>query len=99
MKVRRLGVLANFRKAEIREILTSIIELFPDETTIVGQEKTANLLPAGKIEKVDSFEGCDTVLALGGDGTLLRAARRSGPWKNCSKAASFFRSGCAWMSL
>jgi NAD+ kinase len=75
MNIKKLGVLANIRKAEIREILTSVIKLFPDTTEIVGREKTAALLPPGKIEQADSFDGCDAVLALGGDGTLLRAAR------------------------
>ena len=75
MKISRLGLVANARKKEIRDVVKTVLGLVPGSVAVCGLEETANLAPAGTVQRVESLTGCDAVLALGGDGTLLVAAR------------------------
>jgi NAD+ kinase len=74
VKISRLGLVANIHKQEIREIVSRVLALLPGDVDVVGNEESAGLAP-GKVQAVPSFAGCDAVIALGGDGTLLVAAR------------------------
>lgn len=76
MTIRRLGLVVNVRKKEIRELFPSVLEKIPAEVDIVGSSETVDFLAAGRVGKVGSMEGCDAVLAFGGDGTFLAAARQ-----------------------
>jgi NAD+ kinase len=75
MMIARLGLVANARKKEIRDVVKDVLELVPGSVAVCGLEETANLAPAGAVQSVETLTGCDAVLALGGDGTLLMAAR------------------------
>ena len=75
MKIARLGLVANPRKKEIGDVVKDVLELVPRNVAVCGLEETANLAPAGAVQGVETLTGCDAVLALGGDGTLLMAAR------------------------
>jgi len=75
MKISKLGLVANARKKEIRDVVKDVLGLVPGSVTVCGLEETANLAPAGAVRRVETLTGCDAVLALGGDGTLLMAAR------------------------
>jgi NAD+ kinase len=75
MNIAKLGVVANARKKEIRGVLADVLGMIPGGVTVCGLEETAALAGAGAIRRVDCLSGCDAVLALGGDGTLLVAAR------------------------
>ncbi len=75
MKVKRLGIVANVLKKDIKDVLELVIDTVTEGIELVGLSATADLIPGGKILVVDSFAGCDAILALGGDGTLLTAAR------------------------
>jgi NAD+ kinase len=75
MTVSRIGFVANVRKAQIKTFVAKVLELLPEGVDIVGTADTTVVAPAGVMRAVDSFEGCDVVFALGGDGTLLTAAR------------------------
>jgi NAD+ kinase len=75
MKIARLGIVANSRKKEIRDVVKDVLKLVPKGVAVCGLEETADLAPADTVERVESMAGCDAVLALGGDGTLLMAAR------------------------
>lgn len=75
MKLERLGIVANVKKEDIKEVLELVLAEIPRGTAVVGQADTSGFLPGGRIESVDSFDGCDALIALGGDGTLLKAAR------------------------
>lgn len=74
MKITKVGFVINVKKREIREILSQILDIIPAEVEIAGSEEAVDLLPAGRVKMVNSYRGCHAVLALGGDGTLLRAA-------------------------
>lgn len=75
MKLARIGLVANVRKREIRDVVSTVLSLVPRGVDVCGLAETADLASAGAVRRVDSFGGCDAVLALGGDGTLLVAAR------------------------
>jgi NAD+ kinase len=75
MKVKRLGLIANVLKEEIKDVLELVIDTVPKDVELTALAETADLLPGSRLETVDSLTGCDVILALGGDGTLLVAAR------------------------
>jgi NAD+ kinase len=75
MNVTRLGVVANVRKREIVEVISAILGMIPRGVEVCGPGETAGLDPSGRVKPVETLAGCSAVLALGGDGTLLRAAR------------------------
>ena len=76
MKISRVGIVANIKKTEIKSIVSRVLELLPGDIKVVGRAETAALASEGAIGTVESFAGCDVILALGGDGTLLMAARQ-----------------------
>lgn len=75
MKVEKLGLIANIKKSEIREYISKVLDGVPEGIDIVGNAETAGITSGDRIREADTFEGCDALLALGGDGTLLMAAR------------------------
>ncbi len=75
MKITKLGVVANSKKKDIRGVIADVLAMIPGGVTACGLEETAALASAGAIRPVEGLSGCDAVLALGGDGTLLMAAR------------------------
>jgi NAD+ kinase len=75
MKISRLGIVANVNKDEMKRILEDVVSLVPEGVSLVGPADTAALLPGGRIEAAPDLGGCDAAVALGGDGTFLRAAR------------------------
>jgi NAD+ kinase len=75
MRIARIGLVANVNKREIRDVISLVLDRIPRGITVCGLEETAALEASGKVRTVTSLEGCDVVLALGGDGTLLMAAR------------------------
>ncbi|MBN1164974.1 MAG: NAD(+)/NADH kinase [Candidatus Krumholzibacteriota bacterium] len=75
MKIRKLGVVANILKKDIKDVIAEVVELVPSPVEMVGLSETAALSADGRIKAAESLDECDAVVALGGDGTLLRAAR------------------------
>lgn len=75
MKISRMGIVANIQKADIGSIVSRILGLLPEGIEVVGTADTAAVAGGDAVRPVESFGGCDVVLALGGDGTLLMAAR------------------------
>jgi NAD+ kinase len=49
--------------------------MIPGDIGITALAEVEDLVDTGRVEISDSFNGCDTVVTLGGDGTLLRASR------------------------
>lgn len=75
MRIKRLGLVVNIFKSEIRNVLGEVIDNIPEKVKIVGQKEISDLVKRNRVEFVDNFSGCDIVISLGGDGTLLRASR------------------------
>jgi len=75
MKLEKIGLVANVLKEDIRDVLELVLDTVPEGIELVALSDTADLLPGSRMATVDSFTGCDAILALGGDGTLLTAAR------------------------
>jgi NAD+ kinase len=69
----RVGVLANIARPGMHAALDEIETwAHRDKHTVAYDDVIAKQRP--EVAKLDSPDGCDIVLALGGDGTLLRAA-------------------------
>jgi NAD+ kinase len=75
MKIEKLGLIANVNKREIAEVVSGVLALVPRDVVVIGPEDTAKIAPAGRVRPASSFGDCSVVIAIGGDGTLLRAAR------------------------
>jgi NAD+ kinase len=75
--MKKLGIIANCGKPRAAEVVAHIaahaaklgMELYPDEPTsrLLGKSAAGRLL--------DAFDQIDALMALGGDGTMLRAVR------------------------
>jgi NAD+ kinase len=75
MKIDRIGIVANVRKREIREVVSAVLGEIPWAVGVCGEQETTAVDESGRIRVVETLDDCDVVLALGGDGTLLMAAR------------------------
>jgi NAD+ kinase len=75
MKIKKLGLVANVNKREIAEVISGVLALVPSDVEVCGPEDTVKLAPPGRVAPTATFADCSVVIALGGDGTLLRAAR------------------------
>jgi len=75
MELRRIGILPNLKKPEIKDILKEIVDMLPPKIEIVALEETLRFAPNPRMKPVVNFGSCDAIIALGGDGTLLAAAR------------------------
>jgi NAD+ kinase len=74
MPIERVGLVVNIDKKEILGILADILAYIPERVKIFGLEEVCSLLPE-KINRTETLDHCDVIIALGGDGTLLTAAR------------------------
>lgn len=74
MPIERLGLVVNIDKKEILGVLADILDYIPEGVKIFGLEEVSALLPE-KINRTETLNHCDVIIALGGDGTLLTAAR------------------------
>ena len=75
MKIRKIGLAANVFKEDIRAMISSVVELIPDAIELIGLEELSGLVDGDRVRLAGSYAGCDAVIALGGDGTILRASR------------------------
>ncbi len=78
--MRKLGVLANPRKDRVEPVLQLLAKKAGQcGMTLVTCDQTAELVPGAEKVDVDNFSGSiDALMALGGDGTMLRAVRLLG---------------------
>ncbi|MFO7914450.1 MAG: NAD(+)/NADH kinase [Candidatus Krumholzibacteriales bacterium] len=73
MIIKKMGIIPNLRKEGIRDIISDSIEMIPDDVELLGEKEISGITE--RIRQTDSFRGADLILALGGDGTILYAAR------------------------
>ncbi|HID10701.1 MAG TPA: hypothetical protein EYP17_05300 [Candidatus Latescibacteria bacterium] len=76
MDIRSVGIAANLRKSGVYEVVGKLIDLLR-ERGLVGilEEDLRDLFPGGRALNVGDIRGADVVVAIGGDGTILRTAR------------------------
>jgi NAD+ kinase len=72
----RVGLVAQKDNADAAGLAGDIAANLQDDAEIVTDRHTADTL--GTVAGVDHFEDCALVVSIGGDGTFLFAARRSG---------------------
>lgn len=76
--VKRLGVFGNPTKAELGPAIATIGAIcVANGAELLASEELAGMLPAGvkHLAHQDLVDAADVIIALGGDGTMLRAAR------------------------
>jgi NAD+ kinase len=75
-----LGIIANKRKPDIGELVAGLCSwLRGRDVKVVVWDDLGDLLSVGELRPIEDVAGqSDIVVALGGDGTLLRAARAVG---------------------
>jgi NAD+ kinase len=75
MQIKKLGIIANMKKKAINSVISEAIQIIPDQVELFGTKDVAELLREDKVTFSESFHECDIVVAFGGDGTILTAAR------------------------
>jgi len=78
--IKVVGIVANRRKPAVKDILAELFAWFGDrDIGIIAWDELKGIVPDCKMCPIEQIgEGTDLVVALGGDGTLLTAARGVG---------------------
>ena len=74
MEFDKIGIVANLKKPEIREVVEKIVEAVPRDSTLIAEEELIKFTGNTRLREGEIQE-CNVVISLGGDGTLLAAAR------------------------
>lgn len=79
---KRIALIANSRAQEVRETVALVVRFLGARgIAVVLDELCASLLPDSGLQTASAAAmpaGCDLVITIGGDGTMLRAARQVG---------------------
>ncbi|HSG27590.1 MAG TPA: NAD(+)/NADH kinase [Candidatus Krumholzibacterium sp.] len=75
MKISRIGLTANIYKEGISQAIKEVIASIPSGIELVCMEELKGFGVEPRVGIAEGFAGCDVVIAIGGDGTLLRASR------------------------
>lgn len=79
MQTKKIGILPNFDKDKDLEITNLVIKLFEGKCSVIVPVEN---LPGTIFQSEDELvKNADIIIVLGGDGTMLRAARISAPFK------------------
>ncbi|MDK2891709.1 NAD(+)/NADH kinase [Methanohalophilus sp.] len=76
MKVRKIGIVSRYDKADAREMVKTLVDHFKDKISIAVTPNSASyckitdaeIIPVEKMRE----EGVDLIVSIGGDGTVLR---------------------------
>jgi len=75
MKLERIGIFPNLNKKEIVELVNFVVDSVPEDIELFALHEAEKFIANNRLKVTKDFSGCDAVIALGGDGTLLSAAR------------------------
>ena len=82
-----VGVIGNVRKPNVKEVARRLLTILEAEhVAALVQDSLASMLPKGTVDASASCQvsdlasRCNLLIALGGDGTMLTAARLVGGW-------------------
>lgn len=76
--MKKIGIIANCDKPRAADVLSLLDEKAAAfNLELLADEATAQLLPSGRASELNElFDAVDAVMALGGDGTMLRVVRQ-----------------------
>lgn len=80
--MKNLAFIVNFEKEGSRETAIKIISALRGRAAMYCDEAAEGLLPLQALGDKELFGKCPTVVTLGGDGTIIRAASRCAPYGN-----------------
>ncbi|UCH82562.1 MAG: NAD(+)/NADH kinase [Candidatus Latescibacterota bacterium] len=76
-KFKKIGVVANLKKKEVKPILADLVSgLVDDGFEVFVEPRTQPFIDPNANVEVGISRGCDVILSLGGDGTILHVARQ-----------------------
>lgn len=81
--MKKIAMIVNFDKANALTVANSLIKLLANKALIYCPAEDAKLLPdAIATDEKTLFSTCKVVAVLGGDGTIIAAAKKCAPFKN-----------------
>lgn len=97
MEFKTVGIIGKYGKQDVTETLSDLIGILDTlGVTVLTDNRTAKRYPnqnfVGKSTKALG-EQCDLIIAIGGDGTFLKAARDMAPWNKAMLGVNLGRLG------
>lgn len=81
--MKKVALIVNFEKENAEGVASQLIQLLSNKADIYCLSSDADKLPGAKGLDEDSlFLSCPVVAVLGGDGTIISAAKKCAPYKN-----------------
>ena len=81
--LKKIALIVNFDKSSAQEVANKLISMLDGKAEVYCSEKvTSSLSGAYKVAEEELFSICPVVAVLGGDGTILAAAKKCAPTNN-----------------
>lgn len=81
--MKKIALIVNFEKKDAKAVCAELISLIKNKAQLYGDEATAKKLEGVEALSEDKlFKECRVVAVLGGDGTIIAAAKRCAPYEN-----------------
>ena len=81
--MKKVALIVNFEKENALSVASQLIELLKGKAEIFSFSSDSEKLPGTQgLDEAALFSTCPVVAVLGGDGTIIAAAKRCAPYKN-----------------
>ncbi len=81
--MKKIALIVNFDKPNAQAVTNNLIQLLCDKAEVFSLPEYASRLKGVKaLEESELFSLCPVVAVLGGDGTIIDAAKKCAPYKN-----------------